>query len=321
MLSAFLPPGRVWRLADSVLSKLLLAFADELARVDGRANDLYEEADPRTADELIPEYERELALATDDILMTLATAPMGVETSGADWAATLTALVPGISPLTLSVQIAESFPNTIEVRDNEVFVFPSWVSAIGTIGVLAGAGGGLIVWTVADLETAIDAGSLLAQVTTPDANPTNVLLEQVERLGAFSGDDERRARIVARTIARQRYRPVDFQTALAPLLGQDADDVVVIETTHAQAVAMGDVREIYRFFILRDPNVPGTYYLDSAQELVDQIKPSHTSGHMIETTAALYDDPHSLYDRDLLEGTPSFYDELTTLYDLDVYGA
>lgn len=201
MLWALLPPGRVWRPLSGVLFKVFQACADELARVDARVINLTDEADPRTALELLPEYEREL-----------------------------------------------------------------------------------------DLETAPTA-------------------------------DERRARIVARTIARQRYRPVDFQTALAPLLGQDAVDVVVIETTHAQAVAMGDVREIFRFFILRDPNVPGTYYLDSAQDLVDSIKPSHTAGHMIETTAALYDDPHSLYDRDLLEGTPSFYDELTTLYDLDVYGA
>jgi uncharacterized protein YmfQ (DUF2313 family) len=201
MLSALLPPGKLWRTVGSVLEKLLLGSADELERVDGRGDDLLDEADPRTATELLDEYEREL-----------------------------------------------------------------------------------------DLDEA---------ATTA----------------------ERRARVVARLIARQRYRPADFQESLAPLLGQDAADVVVIETSHASAVAMGDVREIFRFFIYRDPTAAGTYYLDSAQELVDQIKPSHTAGHMIESVASLYDDPYSLYDRDVMDGFTSLYDDLTTVYDLDVYGA
>jgi hypothetical protein len=111
---------------------------------------------------------------------------------------------------------------------------------------------------------------------------------------------ERRARIEARTIARQRYRPVDFQNALAPLFGVDPVDVVVIETSHADAVALGDVREIFRFYIYRNPSLPGLYYVDSAQELVDQIKPSHTAGHVIESIDFLCDDPYSLCDRDLL---------------------
>jgi hypothetical protein len=111
---------------------------------------------------------------------------------------------------------------------------------------------------------------------------------------------ERQARIVARTIARQRYRPVDFQNALAPLFGVDPVDVVVIETSHADAVAIGDVREIFRFYIYRNPSLPGLYYVDSAQELVDQIKPSHTAGHIIESIDFLCDSPLDLCDRDLL---------------------
>jgi hypothetical protein len=111
---------------------------------------------------------------------------------------------------------------------------------------------------------------------------------------------ERRARIEARTIARQRYRPVDFQNALAPLFGVDPVDVVVIETSHADAVALGDVREIFRFYIYRNPSLPGLYYVDSAQELVDQIKPSHTAGHVIESIDFLCDSPLDLCDRDLL---------------------
>lgn len=110
---------------------------------------------------------------------------------------------------------------------------------------------------------------------------------------------ERQARVIARLLARQRYRPVDFQNALALLLGQAPGSVVVVERTPAQAAATGDAREIFRFFIYRDPTAPGTYYLDSAQALIDQIKPSHTVGSMIESVNFLYDDPHSLYDRDL----------------------
>ncbi len=112
--------------------------------------------------------------------------------------------------------------------------------------------------------------------------------------------EERQARLVARYVARQRYRPVDFQTALAALLDLDIEDVVVIERTNAMAVAMDDVREIFRFFIYRDPDLSGTYFLDSAQLQLDAIKPSHTAGHVIESIDFLCDDEFSLCDRDLL---------------------
>lgn len=183
MLKALLPPGRLWRLVgESLLSALFQGCADELGRLDGRVDNLLDEADPSTAVELLPEYESELALA-DGSALTIA---------------------------------------------------------------------------------------------------------------------ERQARIVGRLVARQRYRPADFQAALAPLLGQAAADVVVIERTTAQAAAMNDVREIFRFFIYRDPTVTGSYFLDSAQAIVDQIKPSHTIGHVIESENFLCDDPYSLCDRDIL---------------------
>lgn len=181
MMMGLLPPGRVWRLvAESFLSSLFLACADELERYDESASDLLNEADPSTAVALLTEYEREL----------------GIEAEG-----------------------------TVE---------------------------------------------------------------------------ERQARIVSRLVARQRYRPVDFQAALAPILGQLAADVVVLERTHAMAASLGDDREIFIFFIYRDPTLPGTYYLDSAQELVDTIKPSHTIGHVVESIDFCCDDPYSQCDRDLL---------------------
>ncbi len=181
MLTALLPPGRVWRLfTGALLPAVLAANADELGRVDGRVTDLINESIPSKAVELLPEYERELALASD--------------------------------------------------------------------GVTA----------------------------------------------------ERQARIAARTIARQRYRPTDFQTALAPLLGQLPANVVVIERTHAFADSLGDDREIFRFFVYRDPSLAGTYFLASAQAMVDKIKPSHTIGQVVESINFLCDDPFSLCDRDLL---------------------
>lgn len=178
MMMNLLPPGKVWRLvAESITATLLAASADELGRLEDRSVNLLNEADPRTAVELLPEYESELEL-----------------------------------------------PST------------------GT-------------------------------------------------------NAERQARVTALLISQQGFRPVDFQTALAPLLGSV---ITVIERSHALAVAIGDVREIYRFFIYRNPSDPGTYFVASAQALVDKIKPSHTVGTVIESISALYDDAHTLYDRDLL---------------------
>ena len=58
-LQQLLPPGAAWsRAPDTALGRLLGAIADELARIDGRAFALIEEADPRTALELLPDWER-----------------------------------------------------------------------------------------------------------------------------------------------------------------------------------------------------------------------------------------------------------------------
>lgn len=181
MLTALLPPGGLWRFFGSVLSKVLLGSADEIARVDDRVADMLNEADPSTANELLPEYERELGIAA---------AP------------------------------------TIE---------------------------------------------------------------------------ERRANVVARLVRRQRFRPVDFRQVLAPLLGQAAADVVVIERSRADAIAVGDERAIFRFFVYRDPALAGTAFIASAQVMVDEMKPSHTVGHVIESIAFTCGDPHSIVGRDILE--------------------
>ena len=57
-LQALLPPGPAWPKDESPLTRLLDGLAQELARVDGRALQLLEEADPRTTAELFADWER-----------------------------------------------------------------------------------------------------------------------------------------------------------------------------------------------------------------------------------------------------------------------
>lgn len=58
-LQALLPQGPAWsREQDTVLTKLLTAFAEEFARVDLRIDNLLNEADPRTTNELLTDWER-----------------------------------------------------------------------------------------------------------------------------------------------------------------------------------------------------------------------------------------------------------------------
>lgn len=62
-LQALLPSGAAWtREPDAVLTDLLDAQAQELARLDARAHALIEESDPRTATELLGDWENVLGL-------------------------------------------------------------------------------------------------------------------------------------------------------------------------------------------------------------------------------------------------------------------
>jgi len=65
-LRALLPTGDAWpRLPDLLRDQLLDAMAESFARVHNRALDLVEEADPRTAVLLLPEWEAALGLPDD----------------------------------------------------------------------------------------------------------------------------------------------------------------------------------------------------------------------------------------------------------------
>jgi uncharacterized protein YmfQ (DUF2313 family) len=57
-LKALLPQGAAWpREGQETLDGLLLALADEFARIDARCDQLMVEADPRTADEMLAGWE------------------------------------------------------------------------------------------------------------------------------------------------------------------------------------------------------------------------------------------------------------------------
>lgn len=57
-LAGLLPRGRAWpREEGATLMRLMQGEADELARIDGRTSDLFEEADPRSALELLDQWE------------------------------------------------------------------------------------------------------------------------------------------------------------------------------------------------------------------------------------------------------------------------
>jgi len=135
-----------------------------------------------------------------------------------------------------------------------------------------------------------------------EADPQQALelLPDYERMLELSSDGtlgERRARVVSLLIRRQRVRPIDYQSILAPILGVTP---TVVEHTRAFAILVGDDREIYRFFIYRNPALPGTYDLVAAQAMIDRMSLSHTKGYVIESINFLCDDPYSLCDRDIL---------------------
>jgi len=204
MMKLLLPPGRLWNLdVGSLISDALLGAGDELNRVNQRLADLIEEIDPRTTDELLPEWE---------------------------------ALLFG--------------PHEYKLPSGAILQLPADANF----------------WPV-------DPGLSIA---------------------------ERRGRVVARLVRRRRFRPVDFQQALASLLGQAPADVDVRERSSAYAASVNDPREIYRFFVYRNPAAPGTYDLVAAQALIDEMSPAHTRGYVIESINLLCDDAHSLCDRDLL---------------------
>lgn len=63
MLRELLPGGPAW--SDACTRRILEGWAEEFKRLDARIGALLDEADPRTADELLAEWERLLGLPDD----------------------------------------------------------------------------------------------------------------------------------------------------------------------------------------------------------------------------------------------------------------
>lgn len=68
-LLSLLPPGKAYpRDGQGIMRAAIEAFAEELARIDARADNLIDEADPRTALETLADWERVLALTAQDTI-------------------------------------------------------------------------------------------------------------------------------------------------------------------------------------------------------------------------------------------------------------
>lgn len=123
-LQALLPQGFAWpRQADAALTRLLLAWADEMARIDGRAARLIEEADPRTAVELLADWERVAGLPDPCV------AALGIEQTAAQRRAALAAKLAsgGGQSAAYYIALAARLGYTITITEHETFTVRSKV--------------------------------------------------------------------------------------------------------------------------------------------------------------------------------------------------
>lgn len=113
-LKLLLPRGRVWVLDEGAqLPKLLLAIADELARVDGRAAQLLLEWDPRTADETLEDWEQVLGVVPAE----------GASEAGRRLSITAKLIATGgqTAAYYIAVALALGFATTVTVTDDYVW--------------------------------------------------------------------------------------------------------------------------------------------------------------------------------------------------------
>jgi len=118
-LLALLPPSDVLDISDgSQLWSLLDAMSAELARVDGRADDLLRELDPRSASELLNDWEIELGLPD-------ACAPLAISLVERRNAAHAKLTGRGGQSIAYFTAIAESLGYYIEIEETRPFVIGS----------------------------------------------------------------------------------------------------------------------------------------------------------------------------------------------------
>jgi len=147
------------------------------------------------------------------------------------------------------------------------------------------------------------SGRLEDLIVEADPRFSTELIERFENemgLPSTGTLEERQARAAAHDKKRPRARVVDIQAAMAPYLDLDAEDIEVIPTTRAQAVAMNNDRAFYRLYVYRDPTLPGTYDVEAAQAELDRVTLYHDKPKVIESKAFKVGDPYSLVGRDLL---------------------
>lgn len=137
-LAALLPRGPAWSLAaDSNLMLLLNAFAAEFARLDARAHQLLDETDPRTAYELLGQWENVLGLPD---ACTAAATSLGAR-QAACWRKL--AFVAGQTPA-FYIALAASIGFEVEIHEFD----PDVDDYDGTLTGLLGGGRYRYVWRV-----------------------------------------------------------------------------------------------------------------------------------------------------------------------------
>jgi uncharacterized protein YmfQ (DUF2313 family) len=132
-MAQLLPKGAAWAFAaDGVFARLLLALAAEFARIDSRALDLIEEADPRTTLELLPDWERVAALpdactgAPDEVSERQAALHQKLAGLGGQNKASFIEVA---ARLGYQVEIEEHYPARIGIRIGEPLNSPDWAFA------------------------------------------------------------------------------------------------------------------------------------------------------------------------------------------------
>lgn len=319
MMLALLPPGRLWRLvATAILSKVIEASADELGRVDARVTDLLDEADPSTAVELLPDYERELDLESDG--------------ATAERQARIVARLiarqryrPVDFRVALASLLGQDADDVVVLERGRVFAAATLNASILSAGGVPTSGG---VWSAVLSSAGMYAGSpgnalkldIVVGLLSGTPGGAGVEVRDGQR---FDADNDTWI-VAADTVGVA----IDFDVAGTRTVAEleaalDADSAwcsvaapgAIGDIQHGggaadryegdfaggkTAIAPGDDREIYRFFIYRNPVATGTYYLTAAQELVDKIKPEHAAGHVIESIGLLCDSATDLCDRDIL---------------------
>lgn len=121
LMLALQPPGSALpRDIESTWARLLLALAGELARIDGRTEDLVKESDPRTTFEMLSDWERVLGLPDDCV-----TDPLSVSQRRDAVVAKLTTL--GSMSKNFYIAIAATMGFTITIDEFEPFTCDSTV--------------------------------------------------------------------------------------------------------------------------------------------------------------------------------------------------